>query len=242
MIGLGRVIGAGTTIRINKKTYIVSPMTLFDLGMCEQHLRSKKRRPFELVLKESGKLTPEQFAILTKAATEDDENYQDQVTTDEFWNWMYSADGAVFTAWLSLRKQHACFEFYEQVLNEFDDAVLVEFVRVRDIASGIDLSAMEDWNSRGGGQEPVWRRLIGDIVQDSWGKWTFEAVASMTLYQVRVLAATKAELGGRVQMKPHEYDQFKEERGDDPSERKRSYGKLTDKESLRIHELRNDQG
>lgn len=148
MDGLGRPAGAGLTIEFNGETLILSPLTLKDFGLIEQHLLSKRTNPLEMVKQHLADMPIEVATALAKEAY-NDARKMNVVPADEVGEWIDSFEGLVYCFWLMIRKEHGdkySLEQITEVMDAMSEQDLIRMKEMRDKASGTD----ELGNSTGG--------------------------------------------------------------------------------------------
>lgn len=217
MDGLARMAGAGCSFTINGKTRRVDPLRLRHFGEIEHLLLF--HRPAN-PSREVGKVLPRLEIINQKLAEDLRERAiadlrKDKgarvVREDELFTWAYTAYGLSYTAWCCLRESPPGCIYLEdamEILSKMDADDLIEFVRLRDQISGIDLLASADWVDTFANVRPETRkrRMASSRKQFyqwrrnfyAWGincGYTEESIGNWTLYQARVYSTSEEDLG-----------------------------------------------
>lgn len=207
MDGLCRAIGAAIPCPVAGKTYLLRPLRLIDIGTIEFAILSHRRTPLEQVQPGVEKL-PEHLRqkVVDMALADTKANFRryGRVRAKEFHDYLFTGRGIVLCLWLCLCTTQgpvfACREEAAAVYRKMTDRDKAEFVRRRDMVSGIDLISQLDWPESSVSIKTdyftPWRKMIAEIASE----WNIgeDVVSQWTLYQFKLHTTPKEELGGVV--------------------------------------------
>lgn len=218
MEGLGRALGCPWPAKINGRTWLAEPLTLWRLGTIEHHLLNQRVLPHDRIgfLLAAAHDCPGMASGLRSKADRDlkaDKTLR-VVSDEEMDAFLRSGDGLAFTAWLCLL-HHPEFRNLETVEKEFaamKPGDLAEFMKGRDRASGIDQLAWLDWPDdrhlirpeRQGRsyrklQRVPWRKIFRSMYEAMLGKPDYR---DLTLYELRAICCDEKELDGSMGKAP----------------------------------------
>lgn len=215
MDGLSRAIGAGAPVTLAGKTYLSSPLSLEDIGVIEHTMLLERGSPVDDVLREC-RGRPERLIVdmLDRAKREMKRNrFLRIVKVEEFEEYLSSDEGVDLTLWLCLRKNHRGVEFLEDakaIRKKASIEEVVNFGKVRNRISGIDVMCMLDWPDESESIRPevAARRKMQEASSYRVAPWrknfrrlkeagVAEAdLRSLTFYQFRILTEDEEALGG----------------------------------------------
>ena len=220
MDGLCRVAGCPVPVRILGRTYLANPLTLRDWGACENYLLTRPARPLRKLF-----LSLESMAAFPDDARALYERFRRQAHITKWLRvvpakalraWSGTDEGVYVTAWLCLRqyRRWECLEAVRAAVRRMARDEVLDLVLARDVASGTDLLSETDWpdaidkfaHMR---KEPPpapafvpWKNVFRNALEGAFQP--FDAVAGLTLYQVRLLTADMNASGNVVQVTPAE--------------------------------------
>lgn len=214
MDGLGRAIGAPGTWRAwSGEMYLVSPLTLGDLGTVENHLLAQRQHPLEIIESELHKLPDDAHrTFLIDRAKSDLRKKKFIVTVSELMEWIETWEGTQFTAWLCLRQHHelSCYQAGALIRDECDGT---SFRRVRNLISGLDRATLYDWpdpkyaDTDDKKSKPLaYRQLVQSLTIDIG--MSIDSIRQLTPYMIKVLCSDKDILKGTRKVSGHAARQF----------------------------------
>lgn len=217
MDGLGRAIGAGSSVTLAGKTYLIEPLTLKDIGRIENRIVASREYPLDDLLEMANSLTDtEPVESLIKQAVNDmrKDRVSRIVTVQQFNEWLATTEGVVYTGWLCLRPNHPEFSVLESVLALFAEAgqqEIKDFIRNRDLISGFHLLSVLDWpdssKSKRRQNDPFadnkyrpipWRSIFRALAENRF--FSKHEIESWTLYEYNIQTMDESSLGGTKRM------------------------------------------
>jgi hypothetical protein len=214
MDGLARVAGGCGSFLLGGRTRRVGPLRLKHWAEIENHLLFvNPANPLAEMHRVAGKLDDRMRERLTQHVNTDLRSSKARrvVRIDEVMEWISHAAGIGYTAWCCLRDYNRDCESLEEtqaLLAEEDRRTIIEFVRLRNQISGIDLLASADWPDPEAGVRP--ERLKRRREQQAkqfvpWRKFYYvtshntglspESIGEMTLYQAKVYMSRPEDFG-----------------------------------------------
>jgi hypothetical protein len=205
MDGVCRPLGCPATIRFGGRLGLVRPLTLWKIGVCEQHILGRRRTPLHAARDTLAMLDPPEGVargIIDGAVAEmrDPANRADRyVTVAQFQDWLGEPEGLWFTGWLCLRRSFREFRTPERSRKQFSAAErgwLRDFADARDRASGTDLLSNAEWSGSGEGRDRFmpWKRVLR-FAASEYG-FTKEDVGRWTLWDLQLYTCEEDKLGG----------------------------------------------
>jgi hypothetical protein len=205
MDGVCRPLGCPATITFGGRLGLVRPLTLWKIGLCEQHILGRRRTPLDAARDVLEMLDPSAdvaHKIVAKAHAEmrDPANKAERyVTSQHFQAWLDTPEGRWFTGWLCLRKSFPAFSTPEGSREEFwkADADWIDaFSAARDRASGTDVLSNLEWPDSGGGVQKFmpWKRIFRYAASE-YG-FTKRDVGAWTLWDLQLYTCEEEKLGG----------------------------------------------
>lgn len=143
MDGSGRALGAGFPIELGGTKYMLSPLTVKELGSCEQYLLSQRKTPLQIARENMAGLSDEDKEILLRAAIKETRS-SSKIPAEEVKRWIDTLEGSKYTIWMMIRKNHPemtmerVSELIDKMLDEYGEQAIAELLAKRDQASGID--------------------------------------------------------------------------------------------------------
>lgn len=213
MDGLGRAIGAGSSVTLGESTYLMSPLTLGMIGTIENHLVAERVYSIDRIA-ELGRMMNDADLINAQMERAKRDLRKDRtsriVTVGDLQDYLGEMSGVFFSAWLCLRPNHPrLFETLEDaqaIVTEASNEQIANFVRHRDIASGLHLISNLDWPEARSGRrndDPFLKKKYRPIPWKSIFRKLAEArnfskheIYDLTLYEFNVHTADEADLGG----------------------------------------------
>lgn len=194
MNGICRALGCGVPCTLAGSTYLLSPLTLGAIGVCEQLLLSRRQTPMDIAARICDRVRDSKAKAAAIARARLDmrrDRTTNRVKHETMMAWIDSDEGTVLTAWLCLRKEHpARFELLEQaaaVIEKATEAEKKRFRELRDQVSGMHWFSLVEWqgkeSARGRPEDgrdrddeeespskrvPTWRQWV-QTIQDEFG-------------------------------------------------------------------------
>jgi hypothetical protein len=204
---------------VDGRTYLMEPLTLGRLGVCEQYCLSLRRTPFDkvapLLVACDGNADVQEQLWMAAYNELDGDRGQRLVTYEDLLKWLDTAAGVAFTAWLCLQNNprppflwlEMAESYYARAFQDRPGEIDF-FRRVRNQISGLDLFASLDFppaeESAVRPKYMPWRKIIHAYAAQ-W-HWPFEWVARMTLYHVKLYPADENALGGVGMVEPGQHE------------------------------------
>lgn len=214
MDGLARMAGGGGSFLLSGKTRRVGPLRLKHWAEIENYLLfTNPTNPLAELVSVGPKLDDRMRARLIENIDRDLRSSKARrvVKIDEVMTWIAHAEGIGYTAWCCLRDFNRDCEYLEDVqalLAEEERATILEFVRLRDQISGVDMLANADWPNPEAGVRPErLKRRREQLAKQfvPWRKFFYvtshntgmspEAIGEMTLYQAKVYMSKPEDFG-----------------------------------------------
>jgi hypothetical protein len=182
MDGICRVVGSGIPVTLAGATYLLSPLTLSDIGTIEQLLLSRRPLPIDTAYRMASVIKDRDLQSHVLELAQKDMRRRkslNKVAWSVIADWIDGDEGTEVTAWLCLQRHHPIrFETQEQVrevlaLCKADE--LERFRKLRDQVSGLHWFSAIDWpksrateSSGEGGKGPPekgnWRQWIRRVM------------------------------------------------------------------------------
>lgn len=203
MDGLFRCLTVPVGVTLAGRDFAIHPLTLAGFAQVELHLMAGRRSPIDDA---AGQPECVQQAAMDEVKAD---RSQRVIRLTDLYRWLDCREGLAFTGWLCLQCHgRAAFPTLTAAQRFFTSLTLaerLEFVRRRDMASGMDLLAGLDWPGSPSGETSTfvnWKRIFRWFAESF--QWTPEQVGKLTLHQVRLYRAPENQLGGRARMSPAE--------------------------------------
>lgn len=214
MDGLSRCLGVGNFIELAGECALMRPVTLGMLAICENHLLALRKTPLDVIQETyqdiNASAAKHVQKLVDRAVNEikRDRSWR-LISFDDMHKWLHTQTGIAFTAWLCLRKRHSLavspLKLEEWFVTHPDQGH--DFVRRRDICSGLDYLASMDFiepphpfpekqRDLPRSKYMPWRKIIHDAAQGIYKMP--KDIAKLTLYSLRILTteADSPTLGG----------------------------------------------
>lgn len=106
MDGVSRAAASPIDMPINGKMYRLSPLTVEDFGVIENHILAGRVNPIQMVSSQKQHLDPDDYKMLLSMAYEDAKK-TNKVSIVEQQEFLDTLEGQIYATWLCAKKNHS---------------------------------------------------------------------------------------------------------------------------------------
>jgi hypothetical protein len=211
MYGLFRILGAGPQVSLSGRMFAVRGRVLRDYAEVEARIASLRGEPCDRVRYCCYLLDYDEafaFRLVEKLRL----GWWEASLGDSL-EWLRSEEGRVFGLWLAIRREGVTLEWTQQatiqdcrgMTDEQREGWWLKIEQALDLANGDDELAAIEWAQESGGKSRQsgisWPTVFRVLAEEPYS-FTPEAVADMTLSQIRTYYSDRDKICGREEEAP----------------------------------------